>query len=100
MLVSGLAHAVTINFQFLGSTASFQVQGNECLAMTLTSMVGAGRFERPTPCAQGRSMVSKGSIRCGPFFMFTTTWGICFSLRSKPKAVKGIGFDTVLTQSG
>jgi hypothetical protein len=24
--------------------------------------------------------------------MFTTTWGICFSLRSKPKAVKGYGF--------
>jgi len=55
-------------------------------------MVGAGRFERPTPCAQGIGVVSKGSIRCGPFFMFTTTWGICFSLRSKPKAVKGMGF--------
>jgi hypothetical protein len=62
-------------------------------------MVGAGRFERPTPCAQGRGVASKGSIRYGPFFMFTTTWGICFSLRSKPKAVKGMGFGTVLTQS-
>ena len=51
-------------------------------------MVGAGRFERPTPCAQGRSVVSKGSIRYGPFFMFTITSGICFSLRSKTKAVK------------
>ena len=62
-------------------------------------LVGAGRFERPTPCAQGRSVVSKGSLLCGPFFMFTTTWGICFSLRGKPKAVNGMGFGTVLTQS-
>jgi hypothetical protein len=31
--------------------------------------------------------------------MLTTTWGICFSLRSKPKVVNGMGFDTVLAQS-
>jgi len=31
--------------------------------------------------------------------MFTTTWGICFSLKSKPKAVKEMGFGTVLAQS-
>src|ERR1035437_7837262 len=30
--------------------------------------------------------------------MVTTTWGIWFSLRSKPKAVKGMGFGTVLAQ--
>ena len=31
--------------------------------------------------------------------MITTTWGICFSLRSNPKAVKEMGFGTVLAQS-
>lgn len=31
-------------------------------AQLLKIMVGAGRFERPTPCAQGRSIASKGSI--------------------------------------
>jgi hypothetical protein len=65
----------------------------------LILLVGAGRFERPAPCAQGSRVASKGSIRCGLFLMFTTTWGICFSLRSKPKAVKGMGFGTVLAQS-
>jgi hypothetical protein len=63
---------------------------NTCKLLIL--LVGAGRFERPTPCAQGRSVSSKGSIRYGPFFMFTTTWGICFSLRSKPKTYQEMEF--------
>jgi hypothetical protein len=58
----------------------------------LNSLVGAGRFERPTPCAQGSRVASKGSINFDPFFMFTTTWGICFSLRSKPKTYQEMGF--------
>jgi hypothetical protein len=60
--------------------------------MNYLRMVGAGRFELPTPCAQGIGMASKESIHLDPFFMFTTTWGICFSLRSKPKAFQGDGF--------
>ena len=61
-------------------------------------LVGAGRFERPPPCAQGSRPASKGSIRYNPLLMFTTAWGICFSLKSKPKAVKEMGFGTVLAQ--
>lgn len=40
-------------------------------------MVGAARFERPTPCAQESSVASKGSISSPPFLAFPTTWGIC-----------------------
>jgi len=43
-------------------------------------LVGAGRFERPTPCAQGIGMGSKGSIHFHLFLTFTTIWEICSSL--------------------
>ena len=47
----------------------------------LTWLVGAGRFERPTPCAQGMSVVSNGSISYYPFSMFPIRWGTCFPLK-------------------
>ena len=59
-----------------GSNNSFEV--NECL-------VGAGRFERPTPCAQGSCVRSKRYMDFRVFLTFTTTWGICSSLDSQPK---------------
>ncbi len=45
-------------------------------------MVGAARFELTTPCAQGIGVTSNGSSGLRLFFVFTTTWGICFSLES------------------
>jgi len=46
-------------------------------------LVGAGRFERPTPCAQGRRAISNGAIGFGELLLITTTWGICFRSISK-----------------
>jgi hypothetical protein len=46
----------------------------------LKSLVGAGRFERPTPCAQGIGVVSNSSIAYFPLPVFPTRWGTCFSL--------------------
>jgi hypothetical protein len=63
-------------------------------------MVGAGRFERPTPCAQGIGVLSKHSIVYIWFPVFPTTWGICFSLKRNPSRVNESSFDTVLSQLG
>jgi hypothetical protein len=52
---------------------------------SLKTLVGAGRFERPTPCAQGIRVGSKGSIVFRRILTFTTIWGICSSLDSQPK---------------
>jgi len=51
------------------------------LPKLLILLVGEERFERPTPCAQGSRCASKGSIAYDRFLIFTTTWGICFSLK-------------------
>src|SRR5579872_6532645 len=42
-------------------------------------MVGAGRFERPTPCAQGRRMVSNGAIGFRELLLIATTWESAFA---------------------
>jgi len=61
-------------------------------------LVGAGRFERPTPCAQGTRVVSKGPIGFREFLTFTTIRGICFRSSSKFIGWSGWGSDTVLAQ--
>src|SRR5689334_13749693 len=63
-------------------------------------MVGAGRFERPTPCAQEIGVISKYSIVYTRLPIFPTTWGICFSLRRNPIRVNESSFGTVLSQLG
>ena len=63
-------------------------------------LVGAGRFERPTPCAQGMGVLSKGSIVYVWLPIFPTTWGTCFSLRHNPSRVNESSFGTVLSQLG
>jgi hypothetical protein len=50
--------------------------------ISLILLVGAGRFERPTPCAQGIGVASNGSIVYVRLPIFPTTWGTCFSLES------------------
>src|SRR5471030_372533 len=62
------------------------------------SLVGAGRFERPTPCAQGTRVGSKGSIAFREFLTFTTIWGFCFRSKSNPGGSNRCSSDTVLAQ--
>ena len=52
----------------------------KCFAL----LVVTGRFERPTPCAQGTRAGSKGYIVSRLFLTFTTNWGICSSLKRRP----------------
>src|SRR5262249_41207147 len=59
---------------------------------SLIGLVGAGRFERPTPCAQRVGMAFNGSIPCGLVFMLKTTLRIFFLVRSNLKALKAMGF--------
>ena len=73
--------------------------GSRLFDVTLKKWSGRGDLNARPPAPKGARVASKGSIRYGPSSMFTTTWGICFSLRSKPKAVKVMGFGTVLAQS-
>jgi hypothetical protein len=61
-------------------------------------MVGAGRFERPTPCAQGSFVASKGSIVFRELLIFTTNRGICFRSISKFTGWNRWDSDTVLAQ--
>jgi len=61
-------------------------------------LVGAGRFERPTPCAQGSLVASKGSIAFRKVLIFTTNWGICFRSNSNPGGFNRWSSDTVLTR--
>ena len=58
----------------------------------------AGRFERPTRCAQGSEIGSKRSIGFREFQMVTTIRGICFRSTSKFVGWDGWGSDTVLAQ--
>ena len=62
------------------------------------ALVGAGRFELPTPCAQGSEIGSRRSIEFREFLMVTTIRGICFRSRSKFTGWKGSDLDTVLAQ--
>jgi len=64
----------------------------------LENMVGAGRFERPTPCAQGSEIGSRGSVGYREFLMVTTIRGICFRSKSMFIGWNVSGSDTVLAQ--
>ena len=61
-------------------------------------MVGAVRFERPTPCAQGSEIGSRGYVGFREFLMVTTIRGICFRSNGKFIGWNGSGSDTVLAQ--
>ena len=49
-------------------------------------LVGAGRFERPTPCAQGSIVGSNSSMGSRVFLTIATTWGTCFARQSTQAA--------------
>src|SRR6516164_1046006 len=55
-------------------------------------MVGAGRFERPTPCAQGSEIGSRRSIGFREFLMVTTIRGNLLSLNEQVLRMERIGF--------
>jgi hypothetical protein len=95
--------------QFLCGYCSYPVSVGRCAAKTdehggymnrgiSRKLVGAGRFERPTPCAQGSEIAPHGSIGFGEFLVVTTVRGICFRSRSKFIGWNGSGSDTVLAQ--
>jgi hypothetical protein len=59
---------------------------------SLKKLVGAGRFERPTPCTQGTGIGSKGSMAFHRILIKTIIWGICSSLDSQPKRPQQMEF--------
>ena len=61
-------------------------------------MVGAGRFERPTPCAQGTRVISNGSVVFRRLLKFTTIRGICFRSKSNSNDWNAFSPDTVVAQ--
>jgi hypothetical protein len=61
-------------------------------------LVGVGRFERPTPCAQGSLAASMGSIVFRLFLIFTTVRGICFRSKSNSGGFNRSSSNTVLAQ--
>ena len=65
------------------------------IMLKTNGLVGAGRFERPPPCAQGARVGSKGSIIFRLFQMLTAIWGICFFAQ---KASQTAPTDAVRTQ--
>jgi hypothetical protein len=68
------------------------------MRIRLIPLVGAGRFERPTPCAQGSLVASSCSIAIRKILIFTTNRGICFRSNSNPGGSNGSSSDTVLAQ--
>jgi hypothetical protein len=67
-----------------------------CIYLIL--LVGAGRFERPTPCAQGSSVASKGSICYGHSLCLQQLGESAFRSEASPRQSRGWGFGTVLAQ--
>jgi len=63
-----------------------------CRQISCLRMVGAGRFERPTPCAQGGLAGSKPSIGSRLFLTISTIWGICFRSIRNPGGIKNMRF--------
>jgi hypothetical protein len=53
------------------------------------NMVGAGRFERPTPCAQGIGMTSKGSIRVARSLCLQQLGESAFRSEASPRQSRG-----------
>ena len=50
------------------------------------------------PALGERTCRSNGSFGCVRLSLFSTTWGICFSLKANSKRVNDGGFATVLRQ--
>jgi hypothetical protein len=55
-------------------------------------LVGAGRFERPTPCAQGTRIVSKGLHRFSPTINDSNKTGNLLSLKMQFPWMQQMGF--------
>jgi len=63
------------------------------LSKLLEDLVGAGRFERPTPCAQGSEIGSRRSIGFREFLMVTQSGESAFAQRaSSSDGMDWIGF--------
>ncbi len=63
-------------------------------------MVGAGRFERPTPCAQGMGVVSNSPSFTSRFQCFQPDRESAFRSKANPSSVNRSSFGTVLPQFG
>src|SRR5579871_3013492 len=62
--------------------------------------IGADRIPALSGACLGRiPSRSNGSNNSPHFLLFSTIWGICFSLKANPNSSNAGSFDTVLTRS-
>jgi hypothetical protein len=66
---------------------------------SLKRLVDVTGIEPVTPCLQRTGVLSNRSLPLFWFPMFSTIWGICFSLEAKPNAMKTFHSCTVGAQS-
>src|SRR4051794_23256427 len=71
------------------------------LLQSRRNLVGAGRFERPTPCAQAIGLVSNNSIALLPVFNVPNKMGnLLFAQRLTQTSINRSSFGILLPQLG